>query len=131
MIFTSDLQNPYINAYIVFTALIIIGIGTGVLGYVISKLVSISRSEPHKELRYECGNMPQGRARGWFIMQYFAYLIIFLTIEPIIILFFIYLPLSFKFFTNSVMLTLTITLSLIPSILFALKLAKEIDLWRI
>ncbi|MEM1545630.1 MAG: NADH-quinone oxidoreductase subunit A [Candidatus Methanomethylicia archaeon] len=131
MIFNLNLQNPYINAYIAFISIIGIGIGIGIFGYIISRLVSISKSEPHKELRYECGNLPQGRARGWFIMQYFAYLIVFLTMEPIIILFFIYLPSSYKFFINSVILTFIIILSLVPSILFALKLAKNIDLWRI
>lgn len=123
--------DSYINAYIVFIVIVTLGIGTGILGYFLSRLVSISKPEQAKDFRYECGNLPHGRARGWLAMQYFAYLIIFLTIEPIVIFSFTYLPLSYKFPITSIILTILIILILIPPLLFALQSAKSIDLWRV
>ena len=46
----------------------------------------IEAKEPLKYQRYEAGNPPKGEARGKVSMQYLGYLIIFLSVEPAVIL---------------------------------------------
>ena len=46
----------------------------------------IEAQEPLKYQRYEAGNPPKGEARGKVSMQYLGYLIVFLAVEPAVIL---------------------------------------------
>lgn len=106
-----------------------LGIGIGILGYLISRLITPRKDYPFKFRRFETGNPPTGKARGLFVMQYFAYLIIFLTVEPIIIyLFVIMLNLASSFF-STLIIFLVLILALIPPLIFGLDEARKVRLW--
>lgn len=106
------------------------GIGFGIFGYAISKLVAPPKPLPMKNERFECGNPPTRQGRGQLTMQYFAYLVVFLTVEPVFIYSFLLLMDAHEAFTNVVVLFSMIILMLIPPIIFGLDSARRVRLWK-
>jgi len=47
------------------------------------------RPSPLKTARFEAGNIPTGEGRLWFPLQYYGYLLVYTSLEPIIVLLFI------------------------------------------
>ena len=113
---------------LVLAIIISLGVFVGVLGYVISRLITPRREYPFKFERFETGNPPHGKARGFFMMQYYVYLIIFLTVEPIAFYFFI-IMLDLTSSPYSIILFSILILSLIPPLIFGLNEAKKVRLW--
>lgn len=116
----------------IFLALIItlvLGIGIGILGYIVSRLITPRKEYPYKFGRFETGNPPSGSARGLFSMQYFAYLIIFLTVEPIIIYLFIIMFSLISSPFSTLIIFLILILALIPPLIFGLDEARKVKLW--
>ena len=64
------------------------------------------------------------------MMQYFSYLILFLTVEPIMIYSFLFLLADRVFFLNAIQLFLAVLLMLVPPLIFGLASAKRLELWR-
>lgn len=63
-----------------------------ILGYGTYKLLSLilpNNPTPIKISRFEAGNVPSGEGRLWFPLQYYGYVLIYTTIEPIIVLLFV------------------------------------------
>ena len=127
----SPMSAPIIDVKVVLTLAIaaIVGVGTGILGYAIGRLVTPFEYSHAKVKRYEAGNPPTGRARGWFSMQYYAYLIIFLTVEPILVYSFLFLMEAHLLFHDVVRLFLLILGLLIPPLIFGLDAARRVKLW--
>ena len=113
---------------ITFAVTISLGVVVGLLGYLISRLITPRKEYPFKFERFEAGNPPHGKARGFFVMQYYAYLIIFLTIEPIAIYFFIIMS-DISSYPFSITLFSILILSLIPPLIFGLHEAKKVRIW--
>lgn len=113
---------------LVLAVIISLGVFVGGLGYVVSRLITPRREYPYKFERFETGNPPHGKARGFFMMQYYAYLIIFLTVEPIAFYFFI-IMLDLTSSPFSIILFSILILSLIPPLIFGLNEAKKVRLW--
>ena len=119
------------SAFLAFVVALLLGVGIGVIGYVLGKLMAPTRELPKKKLRYECGNPPKGRARGIFTMQYYPYLIVFLTVEPVAIYGFL-VALAAHTRTVAVAGILgAMILMLIPPLIFGLRLAGRIELWSV
>jgi NADH-quinone oxidoreductase subunit A len=108
---------------------LILGIGLGLIGILLGKLLAPSRAFPKKRERYECANPPKGRARGLFMMQYYPYLILFLTLEPIMIYSFLFLLETHKYPVNALILFSGIVGMLIPPLIFGLHSARRLELW--
>lgn len=106
------------------------GLGAGLLGYVISRFVAPPKYYPMKNERFECANPPTKRGRGWFTMQYYGYLVVFLTVEPVFIYLFLLLMEAHVFYYSVVQLFGLIMLMLVPPIILGLDAARRIDLWR-
>ncbi len=106
------------------------GIGFGLFGYAVSKLVAPPKPMPLKNERFECGNPPTKQGRGQLTMQYYAYLVVFLTVEPVFIYSFLLLMDAHAAFVNVVELFAIILLMLIPPIIFGLDSARKIRLWK-
>ncbi|HID17500.1 TPA: hypothetical protein EYP26_04315 [Candidatus Bathyarchaeota archaeon] len=106
----------------------LLGVGAGALGYLISRLITPRRRYPLKVRRFEAGNPPHGRSRGMFVMQYYAYLIVFLTIEPIVIYLFMIIvnvvSSPFSLWPFAILI-----LTLIPPLIFGLNEARKVRLW--
>ncbi len=117
------------TVFLTFVVGLTIGIGLGIIGLILGKLVSPSKELPKKRERYECANPPKGRARGWFMMQYYPYLIIFLTIEPIMIFSFLFLLEAHAQTTFVSALFAAILGVLIPPLVFGLSSARRLELW--
>ena len=106
-----------------------LGFATGLLAFVISRLITPRFKHDFKFKRYEAGNPPYGRARGWFVMQYYAYLIVFLTVEPVLIFLFLIL-MSLHSLPNLVSSLFFMMIAiLIPPLVFGLDSAKKVVLW--
>lgn len=121
--------NQTLNVLLAFSAALVIGIGIGALGFVLGRILSPARSLQRKRLRYECGNPPTGRARGLFIMQYYPYLIVFLTVEPAMIYSFLLLMEARFSPLRVLLLFLLILCILIPPLIFGLSSARRLRLW--
>ncbi len=117
------------NTLVAFVLALGAGIGLGVVGLVVSRVVAPSKFEVVKNERFECGNPPSKEGRGKFSMQYFAYLVVFLTVEPIFIYSFLPLMGAHDAFLNVLSLFGVILLMLIPPMIFGLDSARKIDLW--
>lgn len=120
------------NVIIAFVVALVGGIGLSLLGLVVSRLVAPPKYYSMKNERFECGNPPTKKGRGWFSMQYYAYLVVFLTVEPVFIYLFLLLMESHTLlYANVVQLFGLIVLMLIPPIVFGLDAARKVSLWRI
>jgi NADH-quinone oxidoreductase subunit A len=101
------------------------------LAYLIGRAVSPPIDYPTKLERFESGNLPSGRGRGYFLMQYYPYLLLFIAMESYIVLvLFIALSSIAGVIVNSLILILLSALLIIPSFVHALRKAGVIDLWR-
>jgi len=119
------------NTVIAFTLALLAGAAGGLIGYLISRVLAPPKPYPLKYERFESGNPPTKRGRGWFTMEYYAYLVIFLTVEPVFIyLFLLLMEARAQFFTVASLFGLII-LMLIPPLVFGLDAARRIELWRI
>jgi NADH-quinone oxidoreductase subunit A len=104
-------------------------VGFGLLGFMISRIVAPPKPLPMKNERFECGNPPVKKGRGLFTMQYYAYLVVFLTVEPVFVYMFLLLMDIRQAFLEVGELFGVITLMLIPPIVFGLDSARRIALW--
>lgn len=108
--------------------LIILSLLIPLLAYIVTAVISPRISFPTKRERFESGNPPIGRARGYFLMQYYPYLLMFTSLEPLLImlLFLILIPYT----STLVYILISLIVIIIPSFVYAYKHAEEIDLWR-
>lgn len=83
-----------------------------------------------KNERFECGNPPSKQGRGQLTMQYYPYLVVFLTVEPVFIFSFLLLMDARQAFTQVTVLFGVIILMLIPPVIFGLDSARKIHLWK-
>ncbi|MEM1520986.1 MAG: NADH-quinone oxidoreductase subunit A [Candidatus Korarchaeum sp.] len=123
------LTPPWFDAALAFSLGISLGLGIGIIGILLGKLLSPSKSFPRKGERYECANPPAGRARGLLMMQYYPYLILFLTIEPIMIYSFLFLLEAHSYPAFILYLFLGILGIIIPPLIFGLQSARRLELW--
>ena len=106
------------------------GIGFGVVGFAISRLVAPPKPTPLKNDRFDCGNLPTKQGRGKLTMQYFAYLVVFLAVEPVFIYSFLLLMDAHQAFFATATLFGAILLILIPPLIFGLDAARRVRLWE-
>ena len=118
------------NSFFSLVIALTLGLGGIFIVYIISGLISPRKKYAMKKERFECANPAMGKARGWFMMQYYGYLIVFLTVEPIMIFFFLLMLADRIYFLNSVTLLISILLILFPALIFGLDAAKKLDLWK-
>jgi len=69
------------------TIVVILAVGYG--GYKFLSVALQGRPSPLKTARFEAGNIPTGEGRLWFPLQYYGYLLVYTSLEPIIVLLFI------------------------------------------
>lgn len=110
---------------------LVAGVLLGLIGILLGRILPPSQDYPLKRERFEAGNPPKGRARGWFSMQYYPYLIIFLTVEPIVVYSFLYLLATRSYPYQSALLLTLILLVLIPPLIFGLESARRIRGWLV
>jgi len=131
------LSNEAVKA--VVGLVILPAILTGVLIAVVLFIQAITRArrdieeqEPLKYMRYEAGNpVKKGEARGKVSMQYLGYLIIFLAVEPAVVLLAILLAAP-RSYSGILLELFAIMIGVYaPLLAYALREARRIESWMI
>ena len=98
---------------------------------VLPKILAPRRPNPIKNAPFECGQVPMGRGKKHFMMQYYAYLLMFIVFDVMGMFLYAwaaaYRPLALGASSDWI-LTLFIGIFLIP-MAFALTLAGRRELW--
>ena len=89
----------------------------------------VSSAESRKEARFEAGNPEKGEAKARVSMQYLGYLIIFLAVEPALILLALALAAPKELIGRLGLLYAAIVLVYTPFIVYAVKEASRIEKW--
>jgi NADH-quinone oxidoreductase subunit A len=118
------------STLIAFVLAIAGGIAFGIIGFIVSRIVAPPKPMTLKNERFECGNPPTHEGRGHLTMQYYAYLVVFLTVEPIFIYWFLLLMDAHRAFIPTAELFGVILAMLIPPMIFGLDSARKIGLWK-
>lgn len=105
--------------------IMLIGIAVPILSYLIGKALA-SPDYPSKTRRFESGNEQIGRARGIFLMQYYPYALLFMTVEPFVVFVFILLLVLGVSTTIAFVVGVGV---MVPSMLYATKNAKVAARW--
>jgi NADH-quinone oxidoreductase subunit A len=112
----------------IFLALVLPAAGV-LLAFIAARVLTPRSPSPEKFARFEAGNPPYGRARGLFPMQYYPYLIIFLTVEPLVIYLFLIMMWLHQMAIPVGLLFAGLSVIVAIPILFALDSARRLELW--
>jgi NADH-quinone oxidoreductase subunit A len=99
------------------------------LAFIAARILTPRHPTREKFARFEAGNPPFGRARGLFPMQYYPYLIIFLTVEPLVIYLFLIMMVLHEMALTVALLFAGLSLILAVPLIFALDSARRLELW--
>ncbi len=110
--------------------LIVLSIVIAFVGFFVGRALA-TKDYPATFERFESGNPPVGRGRGWFIMQYYPYLMIFMILEPLVI-FLIFLLTGFRSFPFELFILAGLMIMIaIPAAYFANSQARVIENWKV
>ncbi|QKQ99493.1 NAD(P)H-quinone oxidoreductase subunit 3 [Metallosphaera tengchongensis] len=105
-------------------------------GYGTYKLLSLAlpnNPNPLKTSRFEAGNIPTGEGRLWFPLQYYGYLLVYTTLEPIVVLLFIVAAVpfynNFTLFRNLIIVAGSFLILMYPILYYAIKQIDTLTYW--
>ncbi|MCG2909632.1 MAG: NADH-quinone oxidoreductase subunit A [Sulfolobaceae archaeon] len=102
-------------------------------GYKILSLAVEGKFNPLKVSRFEAGNIPFGEGRLWYPLQYYGYLLVYTSIEPIIVILLAIAEASyyssFILFRNLLILITSTIVLLYPVLYYAVKQVNVIEYW--
>jgi NADH-quinone oxidoreductase subunit A len=102
-------------------------------GYKILSLAVEGKFNPLKVSRFEAGNIPFGEGRLWYPLQYYGYLLVYTSIEPIIVVLLAIAEASyyssFILFRNLLILLTSTIVLLYPVLYYAVKQVNVIEYW--
>lgn len=114
---------------------IVIILVAGYGGYKLISLIVPHEYSPLKVSRFEAGNVPSGEGRLWFPLQYYGYLLIYTTIEPIVVLLFVIASApfyhNFILFRNLVFILSSFIILVYPVIYYAISQVNIIINWEL
>ncbi len=120
-----------ILSIVVIPALVLI-ITLGLV-YILALLTSgrpdIENREVFKYRRYESGNPAKGEARRAVSMQYFGYLVLFLAVEPAVILFALTLLASHDIRARILSIYIILLAVFIPLLIYGIRESRRIESW--
>lgn len=121
------------QALLAFGLPVILFLIAGYGGYKILSMVVPSEYNPVKVSRFEAGNIPYGEGRLWFPLQYYGYVLVYTSIEPIVVLLFAIseaaYTTSFILFRDLLILILSSIVILYPILYYAVKQVNTIEYW--
>ncbi|MCE4603604.1 MAG: NADH-quinone oxidoreductase subunit A [Aeropyrum sp.] len=92
----------------------------------------VEEAEARKYLRYDAGNPPRmGDFRRKISMQYLGYLIMFLAVEPVVILMIVMLVVPQELLVRALALYLLILLVYAPLLYYGIKESRRIEAWAL
>lgn len=105
------------------------GAGVAILTLLIPALLAPSKRNPIKAEPFECGQVPTGEGRLNFMMQYYAYLLMFVVFDVMSMFIFIWGVSYFQIGVPSVgIITVFLAILFVP-LGYALNLAGKNELW--
>lgn len=117
-----------IYSLVMIVLLVLVTLLVPVLAVIITRVISPEIDYRFKRERFESGNPSLGRARGFFVMQYYPYLLMFSSLEPLIVL------LTFILFSYDPRILVYLVVSSIvlvaPPLYYVYREAGDIRLWR-
>jgi len=123
MAFFGDIGSVFVMA--------LVGVGFTLPVVVVPKLFGPKRPNPIKNAPFECGQVPVGAGKMHFMMQYYAYLLMFIVFDVLAMFLYAwaaaYQPLALGL-TSDWMLTLFMGMLFVP-MGYALFLAGRRELW--
>jgi NADH-quinone oxidoreductase subunit A len=109
----------------------LVGAGFTVPVMLLPRLFAPRRPNPIKNAPFECGQVPVGRGKMHYMMQYYAYLLMFIVFDVLSMFLYAwaaaYRPMALGISAN-LMVTLFMVMLFIP-MAFALALAGRRELW--
>ncbi|WP_338600146.1 NADH-quinone oxidoreductase subunit A [Sulfolobus tengchongensis] len=122
------------QAILTFGIPIVVFLAAGYGGYKFLSLVVPSKPNPLKVSRFEAGNIPTGLGRLWFPLQYYGYLLVYTTLEPIIILL---LPVAYSdyyssmtAFRNLLLIVVVFIVLLYPILYYSIRQINVLNYWE-
>ncbi|EHP68807.1 NADH:ubiquinone oxidoreductase subunit 3 (chain A) [Metallosphaera yellowstonensis MK1] len=107
-------------------------------GYGTYKLLSLivpHNPNPIKNSRFEAGNIPTGEGRLWFPLQYYGYLLVYTTLEPIVIILFLASAVPFYgsslLFRNLLIVVGSFLVIMYPILYYTIKQVDQILNWEL
>jgi len=121
------------QALLAFGLPLILFLLAGYGGYKFLSLVVPSEYNPVKVSRFEAGNIPYGEGRLWFPLQYYGYVLIYTSLEPIVVLFFAIAEAAYStlLFRNFLIIILSSIVILYPILYYAVKQVNIIENWLV
>ena len=102
-------------------------------GYKFLSVVLPGEHNPIKISRFEAGNIPYGEGRLWFPLQYYGYILIYTSLEPIIVLLFAIAEAeyttSFILFRNLLIIIIASIVILYPILYYSIKQINILENW--
>ncbi|MGC9105489.1 MAG: NADH-quinone oxidoreductase subunit A [Thermoprotei archaeon] len=122
-------------------ALVALGIPTvlillaGYGGYMALSIILGLKHNPLKVARFEAGNIPYGEGRLWYPLQYYGYILIYTSIEPLIVILLLLAP-SAYYASQGLYLHFAVILGsfialLYPIVYYGAKVADTINQWEV
>ncbi len=109
----------------------LVGVGFTLPVVVLPKILAPKRPNPIKNAPFECGQVPVGHGKAHFMMQYYAYLLMFIVFDVLAMFLYAwaaaYQPLQLGV-SSDLMLTLFMGMLFVP-MGYALQLAGRRELW--
>ena len=103
-----------------------------ILRVILSPSRSVEEAERLRYMRYEAGNLPRpGSAKGKVSMQYLGYLIMFLAVEPAVILLAVVLVAPRQLYFDLALLYAFLIAVYAPLLYYGIKVSRRIDLWSL
>lgn len=130
----SLLGDPMVEAaaaFIVIPAILVVLLVLVVyaLRLILAPAAEVAGTESRKEARFEAGNPEKGAAKARVSMQYMGYMIIFLAVEPALVLLALALAAPRELTGQLGLLYLAILVLYTPFMVYAVKEAKRLDRW--
>jgi NADH-quinone oxidoreductase subunit A len=110
---------------------LLLGIIAGTLVIVLAFLLEKGPEGTFKRKRYEAGNPPKGEAKTRLPFQYYGYLLLYLSLEPLVAFLFLYSYMPLETLTRSAIVLIIILVMFLPVLAWGLKSAEEIHRWEI
>lgn len=110
---------------------IIFGVIAAILALVVAKIVAPRRkfTNPVKFLPMECGQVPSGEGKTRFMMQYYAYVIMFVILDVMTIFLYVWGSSLISLSFNTLIAILTFLAALGAAMAYAMYLAGRKDIW--
>ncbi|MGC9148757.1 MAG: NADH-quinone oxidoreductase subunit A [Sulfolobales archaeon] len=119
-----------IYAVAIIVLLVVVSLLIPLIAHYISIAISPEIEYVMKRERFESGNPRSGRSRGFFIMQYYPFLLMFSSLEPLIVLL-VFILISPHELLNLITYAVLVSFIIIlPILYFAYKFAEDLSLWR-